>query len=113
MRLAAHEGNVAKSTDMRGGDPCDLVGVGEIACISHRVNQDDALEFLPGVRGAQYRQEGSQSGAGRETPERRGRRHLRNAEKAVRALEEPYGIADVERGKPGREGTFGQHVEVE
>src|ERR1700682_1178043 len=96
------EGNEGKASGLRRRDPGNLVGIGEVTRVSHRVDQDDALEFFPGIGSTQNRQEWSKAGARRKTPQRGGRRYLRHAEKTVGSIEQPHRIVRVECGKPRR-----------
>ena len=55
VRFPADEGSERKAARMSRGDAGDHVVIRQVGGVPHRVDQHDALEFLPRLFGAQYR----------------------------------------------------------
>ena len=113
MRFPADERSERKAARTRRGDACDYVAVRQVGGMPHRVHQHDPLEFLPRLFGAQYRQVGAQTGAGREAPQRCRIRQLGDAEKPVGAIEQPHRVVALERRETRRQRALRQDVEIE
>src|SRR5215471_21474908 len=70
MRFATHEWREAEPSGARARDLGDDLTVGEVCDVAYSMDEDDSFELVPCLLSAQDRQERSETGASRETPER-------------------------------------------